>query len=70
MELLGGPSEPDRIAADLVQCREPVPAVVRGVLDALRHDHAAGLLKADRQFAIGDEQPIAQECHRLCEIWP
>ncbi len=46
VELPGRDAEPVRLAADLVQRGQPGPAVERGVLDALGHHRAAGLLEA------------------------
>ncbi len=45
-ELLRAGAEAARVAADLVQRDEPAVAVEGGVLDALGHDRAAGLLEA------------------------
>ena len=48
-----GRIERARIAADLVQRDQAVPAVERRVLDALGHDGPADLLEADDQVAAG-----------------
>ena len=50
VELPGLDAEPVRLAADLVQRGQPGPAVERGVLDALGHHRAAGLLEADHEL--------------------
>ncbi len=42
----GGTPEAPRVAADLVERDQPEPAVEGGVLDALGHHRAAGLLEA------------------------
>ncbi len=52
VELLDGHAEAVRGAADLVERHEPGVPVERGVLGALGHDHAGGLLDPRRQLAV------------------
>ena len=46
-------AEVRRVAADLVEADEPVPAVERGVLDALGHHRPAGLLEPHDELVRG-----------------
>ena len=54
-------AEPAGLAADLVQRGQPGPAVERGVLHALGHHRAAGLLEPDHELvAYGTRGRLAQ----------
>jgi len=70
VELRDGQAEPGWVAADLVEGDEPAPAVVRGVLDALGHDHSAGLLEPNRQLAVGHQQPLVKDRQQLGQVGP
>ena len=62
VELPGPGAEPVRLAADLVQRGQPGPAVERGVLHALGHHRAAGLLEPHRELVL--PRPAARGAER------
>ena len=67
MEAVESGAEPGRVAADLVQRDEARVAVVRRVLDALRHDCPGRLLEAHAQLVRGIGQPGVQHLDRACQ---
>ena len=62
VEVVRGEREAAGVAADLVQRGEPEVAVERGVLDALRHHRAGGLLPAHDEL-VEQRRPLALEQH-------
>ncbi len=71
VHLLGGRDlEQVRVAADLVEGDQPVPAVERGVLDALGHHRAPGLLQPDREVAAGLVDRAQRRCPRAAAARP
>ena len=75
MELRHVDRELGRVSADLRQARQPRVPVERGVLHALRHDHAAGLLEPlggrmprvgqDRQQSLDHVRELGPVPHRV-----
>ena len=61
VEVVGREGEAVGVAADLVQRREPEPAVEGGVLDALRHHGAGRLLPARDELRLLEAEDHAAE---------
>ena len=68
MELRRARPDPGRISADLVGSQEPAVAVVRGVLDALRHHGSRQLLEAAGHLVPGVGHPWKHRVERGIEI--
>jgi hypothetical protein len=66
VERVDGRAEQPRVAPDFVERHQPVKAVERGVLHALRHHWASELLEAHDQLGLdvsadAEHKEVAQE---------